>query len=103
LHVWLMADARLQGPVPSAKADIGHKRAPFDLRDPQSAKQHMDAGLRCGPSWPPNAPLTCGLLAPFSPDKKLATEKRSQLDHHYACVTHDLDELLRAVGLKVAA
>ena len=49
------------------------------------------------------APLTCGLLAPFSPDKKLATEKRSQLDRLYACVTHDLDELLRAVGLKVAA
>jgi hypothetical protein len=49
------------------------------------------------------APLTCGLLAPFSPDKKLATEKRSQLDRLYACVTHDLDELLRAVGIKVAA
>ena len=49
------------------------------------------------------APLTCGLLAPFSPDKKLATEKQSQLDHLSACVTHDLDELLRAVGLKVAA
>ena len=49
------------------------------------------------------APLTCGLLAPFSPDKRLATEKRSQLDRLYACVTHDLDELLRAVGLNVAA
>jgi hypothetical protein len=49
------------------------------------------------------APLTCGLLAPFSPDKKLAAEKRSQLDRLYACVTHDLDELLRAVGIKVAA
>jgi len=24
------------------------------------------------------APLTCGLLAPFSPDKKLAAKKRSQ-------------------------
>ncbi|MGD0360787.1 MAG: hypothetical protein ABSC93_07940 [Bryobacteraceae bacterium] len=47
--------------------------------------------------------MTCGLLAPFSPDKKLATEKRSQLDRLYACVTHDLDELLRAVGIKVAA
>jgi hypothetical protein len=49
------------------------------------------------------APLTCGLLSPFSPDKKLANEKRSQLDRLYACVTHDLDELLRAVGLKIAA
>jgi len=49
------------------------------------------------------APLTCGLLAPFSSDKKLADEKRSQLDRLYVCITHDLDELLRAVGLKVAA
>jgi len=48
-------------------------------------------------------PLTCGLLAPFSADKKLATDKQSQLDRLYACVTHDLDEVLRAVGLKVAA
>jgi len=46
------------------------------------------------------APQTCGLLASFSGDKKLATEKRSQLDRLYACVSPDLDELLRAVGLK---
>jgi len=49
------------------------------------------------------APLTCGLLAPFSGDKRLATEKHSQIDRLYARVTHDHDELTRAVGLKIAA
>jgi DNA-binding transcriptional ArsR family regulator len=49
------------------------------------------------------APLTAGLLRPFSSDRKLAEEKRSTLDRLYQRITDDLDELLRAVGLKTAA
>jgi len=49
------------------------------------------------------APLTAGLLRPFSSDRKLAEEKRSTLDRLYQHITDDLDELLRAVGLKTAA
>ena len=49
------------------------------------------------------APLTAGLLKPFPGDRKLADEKRSQLDRLYQSVTNDLDELLKAVGLKIAA
>jgi len=49
------------------------------------------------------APLTAGLLRPFSADRKLAEEKRSTLDRLYQRITDDLDELLRAVGLKTAA
>ena len=49
------------------------------------------------------APLAAGLLRPFSADRKLAEEKRSTLDRLYQRITNDLDELLRAVGLKTAA
>jgi DNA-binding transcriptional ArsR family regulator len=49
------------------------------------------------------APLTAGLLRPFSADRKLAEDKRSTLDRLYQHITDDLDELLRAVGLKIAA
>jgi len=48
------------------------------------------------------APLTAGLLAPFPADSKLQQQKRSQLDRLYQRVTDDLDELIRAVGLKAA-
>jgi hypothetical protein len=49
------------------------------------------------------APLTAGLLAPFRNDRVLAEEKRCQLDRLYQCISDDLDALLRAVGLKIAA
>jgi DNA-binding transcriptional ArsR family regulator len=49
------------------------------------------------------APLTAGLLHSFPGDSKLHTEKRSQLDRLYQRVSDDLDQLLRAVGLKIAA
>ena len=49
------------------------------------------------------APLTAGLLQAFHGDSKLHTEKRSQLDRLYQRVANDLDQLLRAVGLKIAA
>jgi hypothetical protein len=49
------------------------------------------------------SPLTAGLLAPFRGDRKLADEKRCELDRLYQCISTDLDVLLRAVGLKIAA
>jgi hypothetical protein len=49
------------------------------------------------------APLTAGLLKPFPGDRKLAEEKRCTLDRLYQRIVDDLDELLRAVGLKTAA
>lgn len=49
------------------------------------------------------APLTAGLLKPFPGDRKLADEKRCALDCLYQRIVDDLDALLRAVGLKVAA
>ena len=49
------------------------------------------------------APLTAGLLAPFRCDSKLAEEKRCQLDRLYQTICDNLDALLRAVGLKIAA
>jgi hypothetical protein len=49
------------------------------------------------------APLTAGLLAPFRGDRLLPDEKRCALDRLYQRVCDDLDALLRAVGLKVAA
>jgi len=49
------------------------------------------------------APLTAGLLAPFRGDRFLAEDKRCQLDRLYQCISDNLDELLRAVGLKFAA
>ena len=49
------------------------------------------------------APLTAGLLAPSRGDRALAEEKRCTLDRLYQHVCDDLDALLRAVGLKIAA
>jgi hypothetical protein len=49
------------------------------------------------------APLTAGLLAPFRGDRLLSEEKRCELDRLYQRVCDDLDALLRAVGLKIAA
>jgi hypothetical protein len=49
------------------------------------------------------APLTVGLLHSFPADSKLCAQKRSQLDRLYQRVADDLDHLLRAVGLKIAA
>jgi len=49
------------------------------------------------------APLTAGLLQPVKGDAKLQQQKRSQLDRLYQRVVDDLDQLLKAVGLKAAA
>jgi hypothetical protein len=49
------------------------------------------------------APLTAGLLKPFPGDRKLAEGKRCALDRLYQRIIDDLNELLRTVGLKVAA
>ena len=49
------------------------------------------------------APLTAGLLQPFAGDSQLHQQKRHQLDRLYQRVVDDLDTLLTAVGLKVAA
>ena len=49
------------------------------------------------------APLTAGLLTPFRGDRILVEEKRAQLDRLYQRITDDLDVLLTAVGLKIAA
>jgi hypothetical protein len=49
------------------------------------------------------APLTAGLLAPFRGDRALPDQKRCALDRLYQRICDDLDALLRAVGLKVAA
>jgi hypothetical protein len=48
------------------------------------------------------APLTAGLLQPFSPDNKLQQERLSQLDKLYQRVVQALDDLVHAVGLKAA-
>lgn len=48
------------------------------------------------------APLTAGLLQPFSGDSKLQLQKRSQLDRLYQRVVDDLNNLMLAVGLKAA-
>jgi hypothetical protein len=49
------------------------------------------------------APLTAGLLQPVAADSRLPHQKRHHLDRLYQRVVDDLDELIRAVGLKVAA
>lgn len=49
------------------------------------------------------APLTAGLLDPFRGDTQLARDRRSQLDCLYQRVVDDLDRLLAAIGLNVAA
>ncbi len=48
------------------------------------------------------APLTAGLLQPFSPDNQLQQERLSQLDKLYQRVVQALDDLVHAVGLKAA-
>jgi hypothetical protein len=48
------------------------------------------------------APLTAGLLQPFSADNKLQHERLSQLDKLYQRVVQALDDLVHAVGLKAA-
>src|ERR1700758_3987996 len=48
------------------------------------------------------APLTAGLLRPFTPDLNLQKGRRSQLDRLYARVVSSLNKLLVAVGLKAA-
>jgi hypothetical protein len=48
------------------------------------------------------APLTAGLLQPFSADNKLQHDRLSQLDKLYQRVVQALDDLLHAVGLKAA-
>ena len=49
------------------------------------------------------APLTAGLLAPFRSDRALPDAKRCTLDRLYQRIGDDLDALLKAVGLNVAA
>ncbi len=49
------------------------------------------------------APLTAGLLAPFRNDRILSQEKRCTLDRLYRRVSDNVEELFRAIGLKVAA
>jgi hypothetical protein len=49
------------------------------------------------------APLTAGLLQPFHGDSRLQEAKRQQLDGLYQRVVEDLDALLAAVGLRIAA
>jgi hypothetical protein len=48
------------------------------------------------------APLTAGLLRPFTADNKLQQQRLSQLDRLYQRVIHALDDLVHAVGLKAA-
>jgi len=49
------------------------------------------------------APLTAGLLRPVPADRKLHQQRQIQLDRLYQRITDDLDKLLSAVGLKLAA
>jgi hypothetical protein len=48
------------------------------------------------------APLAAGLLNPVKADASLPPQQRSQLDRLYQRIVDDLDELIRAVGLKAA-
>jgi hypothetical protein len=48
------------------------------------------------------APLTAGILRPFTADNSVPTEKTSSLDRRYLAVVKALDNLVEAVGLKVA-
>jgi len=49
------------------------------------------------------APLTAGLLHPYRGDRLLVAERLSQLDRLYQAVVTAVDNLVTAVGLKVAA
>src|SRR5688572_1724111 len=48
------------------------------------------------------APLTSAILKPFKEDRRLVESKTSQLDKLYRAVAVSLDQLVNAVGLKVA-
>ena len=48
------------------------------------------------------APLTAGILQPFAGDKSVPLQRTSPLDHRYQAVVQALDNLVAAVGLKVA-
>ena len=48
------------------------------------------------------APLTCAILKPFRDDRRLVNSKACQLDKLYRAVLASLDQLVDAVGLKVA-
>ena len=49
------------------------------------------------------APLTAGLLHPYPGDRTMAADRLHQLDKLYQSVTAALDNLITAVGLKLAA
>ena len=49
------------------------------------------------------APLAAGILSPIKGDARLHPHKQSQLDRLYQRVVDDLNQLVRAVGLKIAA
>jgi hypothetical protein len=61
------------------------------------------SGSGTGASIGAYAPLTAGLLRPFSGDARLQQHRRHQLDRLYQHGVDDLDQLIRAVGLKTAA
>jgi hypothetical protein len=48
------------------------------------------------------APLTAGILQPFADDKSVPLERTSPLDCRYLAVVQSLDNLVEAVGLKIA-
>ena len=48
------------------------------------------------------APLTAGILQPFAGDKSVPLERTSPLDRRYLAVVQSLDNLVEAVGLKIA-
>jgi hypothetical protein len=49
------------------------------------------------------APLTAGLLHPYRGDRTISDQRLSQLDKLYRSVVTALDQLVAAVGIKVAA
>ena len=49
------------------------------------------------------APLTAGLLHPYRGDRVVSDQRLSQLDKLYRSVVTALDQLVAAVGIKVAA
>jgi len=49
------------------------------------------------------APLTAGILHPYRRDRAMSQDRLHQLDKLYQSVTKALDQLVAAVGLKVAA
>ena len=49
------------------------------------------------------APLTAGIIHPAPGDKRLPDHRRTQLDRLYAALVTTLDNLIQAVGLKLAA